>query len=104
MDEHASLAADRHHFGHRLHRADFVVGPLHVHQRGVGSDGGADVVDIDASHAIDRNDDGVTGTRGAFADGRMLHRGEDLVRAACCCAPTRRRDRFGRAGREDHFT
>ena len=37
VHEHAPLAARRHHLGHRLQRADLVVAPLHVHQRGVAA-------------------------------------------------------------------
>jgi len=48
LGEHAALAAGGDDLGHRLHRADLVVRPLHVHERGVGTDGREHIVDIDA--------------------------------------------------------
>ena len=46
--EDPPLAAGGDHVVHRLERADLVVGPLHVHARGVRTDGGDDGIDIDA--------------------------------------------------------
>ena len=89
--------------GDRLHGAHLVVGPLHVDEGGVGAERRDQRIDIDATDAVDRHAHDRARTRRGLAHGRMLDGRQHLLRPPRSGAPTRGRDRFGRAGREHHF-
>ncbi len=46
VHQHPAVAAQLRHLDDRLQRADLVVAPLQVHERGVGPDRGGDRVDV----------------------------------------------------------
>ncbi len=102
----ARLPAQRDDVAHRLERADLVVGPLAVHERGArrGRRGqpGAERVDVDAAIGVDREGLGGRGTRRGVPDGRVLDRGAENGRArgGGGGAEDSGVDRFGRTGRE----
>ena len=78
VDEHAAVAARGHHLGRPAARADLVVAPLQVHERGVGSDRGEHGVDVDAADARRRHDHRARRAphwADASAHGRVLDRG-----------------------------
>ena len=102
VHEHASLAACGHDLGHRLQRADLVVAPLEVDERGVGADradhlGGVDVAEgVAADH------------RHLVPFGRQAHRGVldrryDEMIAPLGRAEDRVRDRLRRPAGEHHL-
>jgi hypothetical protein len=101
VDEDAALAAGVDHLGHRLGRADLVVGPLHVHQRGVGADGVEDGAGVDAAGTVDRHEGDVAVALRREPHGRVLDRGDDLVAAPFRSPPARGGDGLGGAAGED---
>ena len=101
VDEHAPVAAGRHDLGHRLDRADLVVAPLHVDQRGVRADR--------VEHLVRRRPDRagrppttVTSPARAAASrtAGVLDRRHHLMAAALGGAPHRGGDGLGRAAGE----
>ena len=105
VDEHAALAALRDHGLHRLQRADLVVAPLHVHERGVGPDRGHEGGGIDATLAVAAHEAQVVAGRRQPNGGVLDGRGDDVRSGRG--RPRRRRtppgDRLGGAAREHHF-
>ena len=56
MNEHTSLTTCRDDLGDRLHRADFVVAPLQMHERGVRPDRSEQRLGIDSAGGVDADD------------------------------------------------
>ena len=52
VHQYAALATRRDHLAHGLHRAHFVIGPLDVDARGVGTKRVDHLVDVDATEAV----------------------------------------------------
>ena len=103
VDQHATLAAGIDDLGDGLHRADLVVRPLHVDQRGGVVDGVDQGSGIDPSGAVAPDLHDVTVGGGGQANGGVLHGGQHLPLPAVGRAPAGCGDRFGGAGREHHF-
>ena len=78
VDQHAALAALRDHGLHRLQRADLVVAPLNVHQRGVGPDRGHEGGGIDATLAVAAHEAQVVAGRRQPHGGVLDGRGHDV--------------------------
>ena len=103
VDQHAPLAAPGHDLGHRLPAPDLVVGPLHVHQGGVGADRVEHRCGVDPTlrihaHLGDRSRPG-----GRLSHGRVLDGGEDLVAATLGGAPRGHGDGLGGPAGEHHL-
>ena len=102
VQQHPAVAAQLRHLDDWLQRADLVVAPLKVHERGVGPDRGGDRVDVHLAAVVasDHRD-----LRGLGAS-RESHRASARPLARPCAAaslrgtPCRGGDRLGRPARE----
>src|SRR5205823_4191393 len=99
VNEHAPLVARPHDLGDGLECADFVVAPLQVHEGGVGTHGGEQLVRVDTAAAVDTDLGDVVAGR-CFAHGRVLDGGEHDVVAALRRHPRCGYARLGRSAGE----
>ena len=82
MHQHAEFTARRYHFDDGLQRADFVIGPLHVHERGVGANGGLQCIAVDAPETVDGHDDRISRAGRPRGRSARLRRRSDGSRAS----------------------
>src|SRR5262249_31740279 len=71
--EHTRVATPGHDLVDRLGRADLVVAPLQVDERGGRSDGGEDLVDVDTTGPVAADDGDLMGAAGHQAVGAEAH-------------------------------